>query len=73
MISKFKNNGARKSALIYLSNFEQVKVKGYERKISKAGKCKEYYYSNSMWCVCLSFCCWKGSFRAIPNYFYSCY
>lgn len=25
MISKFKNNGARKSALIYLSNFEQVK------------------------------------------------
>lgn len=25
MINKFKNNGARKSALIYLSNFEQVK------------------------------------------------
>lgn len=25
MISKFKNNEARKSALIYLSNFEQVK------------------------------------------------
>lgn len=25
MIGKFKNNGARKSALIYLSNFEQVK------------------------------------------------